>query len=206
MSDQSESWRAYVDTRTPEQLFLDASKSDDPTEDYQLLMLHAIATRDQAIRKMAEAREIKHLRDNDASFPILFQVMRYFGDAPAVVSWSLDHGARIDARGINDWTPLHLACLHGYIGLVQALVERGADINARTRIDDRFTPLEEAIVAGHKNVVEFLLSEDADVTGALYLSSRERHEFVPILERHIKTRSGLSRRKQKRQHGRRRDY
>jgi len=56
----------------------------------------------------------------------------------------LSRGADTAQRGLNDWTPLHYAVSRDDVAAIELLVAHGADINARTRIDDLATPLEEA--------------------------------------------------------------
>jgi ankyrin repeat protein len=68
----------------------------------------------------------------------------------------LDHGADRGQRGVNDYTPLHCAAASGHPALVELLLERGADPNASTRIDDAETPLEVAEAAGHREVAHIL--------------------------------------------------
>jgi hypothetical protein len=206
LSAPDDDWGNYARNRSAEQMVLDASLVPDPEVAYQKLLLHAIATADKSLEKILADRGISFLRDfepyNRPWGGVLFQAIGCFGDSPDLIDWALRHGARIDARGFNDWTPLHMACQKGYIGVIRTLIEHGAGVNEKTRIDDHFTPLCVAIAAGHKVVVEFLLAHGADVGGAVYLASRERPEFIPILEKQIKKQTGLSRRKQKRRHGR----
>jgi hypothetical protein len=56
----------------------------------------------------------------------------------------LSRGADTAQRGLNDWTPLHYAASRDDVAAIKLLVASGADINAKTRIDDFTTPLEEA--------------------------------------------------------------
>jgi ankyrin repeat protein len=94
---------------------------------------------------------------------LIYQAVREYGDAAqSSIEWLLRHGARINARGYNDWTALHLACKRGCLGAVKILLENGADMNAQTIIDGGWTPLMEACSAGKKDVVEFLLENGAD--------------------------------------------
>lgn len=42
----------------------------------------------------------------------------------------LGYGANVDARDVEQWTPLHAACTCGHLNLVKILVENGADLLA----------------------------------------------------------------------------
>ena len=66
----------------------------------------------------------------------------------------LAHGADIQQRGHNDYTPLHWAVADRNIKAVEFLLAHGADPNARTRIDDCATPLEEAEILGLSDIAE----------------------------------------------------
>ncbi|SIO64035.1 Ankyrin repeat [Bradyrhizobium erythrophlei] len=68
----------------------------------------------------------------------------------------LSRGADIAQRGLNDWTPLHYAVSRDDVPAIELLLAHGADVNARTRIDDCTTPLEEAERSNHKRVVDAL--------------------------------------------------
>ena len=58
------------------------------------------------------------------------------------------------------FTPLHNASYKGYMPVVMALVEAGADVNAR---DARgFTPLHHASYMGHEKVEAYLLKKGAN--------------------------------------------
>ena len=87
-------------------------------------------------------------------FPPLFQAI----DAPrddrhAVLAVLLDAGADAGQRGLNDGTALHHAVARRDIVALRMLLARGADIAARTRIDDHSTPLEDAEAAGFAEAV-----------------------------------------------------
>ena len=56
----------------------------------------------------------------------------------------LRFGADVNLKGINDWTPAHMAAARNDVKALKILVKYGADLNIQTNIDDYATPLEEA--------------------------------------------------------------
>jgi ankyrin repeat protein len=68
----------------------------------------------------------------------------------------LERGADVERRGINDCTPLHWAAGAGDRRSVELLLAHGADIHARTRIDDVATAKEIAQAGGHSEVATLL--------------------------------------------------
>ena len=84
-----------------------------------------------------------------AGFPALIAALSTDRtDRYELIELLLGAGADIEARGINDWTPLHYAAATGDPEAIELLLARGADPSARTRIDDCATPLEEAEILG----------------------------------------------------------
>lgn len=65
-------------------------------------------------------------------------------------------GAPLQARGMNDWTALHLAGVRGDIVALTILLAAGADRRARTCIDGYATPEEEARALGKGAAADFL--------------------------------------------------
>lgn len=82
--------------------------------------------------------------DNEGFPSLIATLSTDRGDRYALAQLLLDAGARIDQRGLNDWTVLHYAVSRRDIKAVQLLLQHGADATLRTRIDDYTTPLEEA--------------------------------------------------------------
>ncbi len=74
----------------------------------------------------------------------------------------LDAGVPINALA-SDSAPLHLASRNNSIGLVKALIARGADLNVVTLISG-FTPLMLAAKKGNSSVIKHLLKAGADPT------------------------------------------
>jgi ankyrin repeat protein len=71
-------------------------------------------------------------------------------------------GSRIRAFAHDGWTPLHLASFFGHVGTARLLIERGADLAARSRNATDNLPLHAAAVQGHADVVALLLASGAD--------------------------------------------
>ena len=79
-------------------------------------------------------------------------------DVAEIVALLLEFGADPDQRGINDYTPLHMAASVDHADAVQLLLKAGADPRLRTRIDDYETARELAGKAGHQTI-EAMLAE-----------------------------------------------
>ncbi len=83
----------------------------------------------------------------------------------------LKHGADVNAVGENGLTPLHIAARAGCTRAVEVLIDRGADLNARSRAIPQYgdpqpagqTPLLLALRSGYLNVAQLLIDRGADV-------------------------------------------
>jgi uncharacterized protein len=69
-------------------------------------------------------------------------------DVDDIIRLLLSFGTDPNQRGINDYTPLHMAVAERNARAVQILLDGGADPELRTRIDDYDSPLEMAEAAG----------------------------------------------------------
>jgi len=81
-------------------------------------------------------------------------------DRQEVLELLLSRGAAVEQRGLNDYTPLHWAAGTGDRRAVEALLAHGADVLARTRIDDYETAREIAERAGHREIAALLLAHE----------------------------------------------
>lgn len=77
-------------------------------------------------------------------------------DVDEMLRLLLSFGADPNQRGINDWTPLHMAVAERNPHAIQILLDAGADPELRTRIDDCDTPLEMANAAGLDTIAAML--------------------------------------------------
>ncbi|UCG57648.1 MAG: ankyrin repeat domain-containing protein [Phycisphaerales bacterium] len=90
----------------------------------------------------------------------------------------IGHGAKVDAAaktvpGVsvltegymlgNGTTPLHVAAAYGRRDLVEVLIAKGADVNAKTEYGN--APLHLAVWTGHLDVVQLLIRSGADANG-----------------------------------------
>jgi uncharacterized protein len=101
----------------------------------------------------------------DDGFPPLIAALSCTRDAPGanrrtdvddVLRLLLSFGADPNGRGINDYTPLHMAVAERNPLGIHILLEAGADPELRTRIDECHTPLDMAIAAGLTDVAAML--------------------------------------------------
>jgi ankyrin repeat protein len=77
-------------------------------------------------------------------------------DVDDILRLLLSFGADPNQRGINDYTPLHMAVAVNSPTAARLLLDAGADPALRTRIDDYETPLEMAAAAGVSAIVTIL--------------------------------------------------
>ena len=73
----------------------------------------------------------------------------------------LDHGADMNARDKDGFTPLHAAAQTGHLPLVDLLILRGADLNLGS--NQGVTPLILAAQKGHLEIVKLLVEKGAVV-------------------------------------------
>jgi ankyrin repeat protein len=73
----------------------------------------------------------------------------------------LASGADPNQRGVNDYTPLHMAVCEENVPALELLLEAGADPRLRTRIDYCETPGELAARAGRGEMAKRLAAWEA---------------------------------------------
>lgn len=74
-------------------------------------------------------------------------------DVVEIVRLLLEFGADPNQRGLNDYTPLHMAVGERNVEAVELLLKAGADPDCRIRIDACETPLEMAERANLRHIV-----------------------------------------------------
>ncbi|MFY9233773.1 MAG: ankyrin repeat domain-containing protein [Fimbriimonadaceae bacterium] len=76
-------------------------------------------------------------------------IEREEADKYEIMTMLIEFGADLNAHGVNDWTPAHLAAARDDVEALRILNAANADFSIRTRIDSHLTPLEEARLLGH---------------------------------------------------------
>jgi uncharacterized protein len=77
-------------------------------------------------------------------------------DTADIIKLLVTFDADPNQRGINDYTPLHMAVCERNLPAIEVLLQAGADPRLRTRIDHHETPLEIADGAGLVEIAKLL--------------------------------------------------
>jgi ankyrin repeat protein len=113
-----------------------------------------------AIEWMLEKKAELNFRDEEGYTPVLAAIERKGTDKHEILEMLLRAGASANLKGINDWTPAHLAAARDDVEALKILIRYGADLTVRTDIDDYATPLEEARTLGSSKAVSYLEMSD----------------------------------------------
>ena len=76
-----------------------------------------------------------------------------------VVQYLVEKGANIEAKNIDQWTPLHFASRKGSLPIVQYLIEKGANIEGKD--NEQKTPLYISFERNNTTIVEYLIEKGA---------------------------------------------
>lgn len=109
-----------------------------------------------SVRWMLEKHVDLNFRDEEGYTPLHVAIEREPPARYELLELLLHAGAPINRKGINDWTPAHMAAARDDVEALKVLVRHGADLSIRTQIDDYATPLEEARNLGSTNAAKYL--------------------------------------------------
>jgi ankyrin repeat protein len=84
-------------------------------------------------------------KDDEGYTPLHSAIDRDHPDKHEVIKLLINSGADINAHGINDWTPSHMAAVRNDLISLKIILEAGPDLAIRTRIDNFSTAMETAI-------------------------------------------------------------
>ncbi len=96
------------------------------------------------------------------------------GRTDAVLSELDRDPALIGAHSTDGWTPLHLAAFFGRRDLAESLIERGAEVDARSTNAMKNTPLHAATAGKKAELVKLLLEEGANA------NARQEGGWTPL--------------------------
>lgn len=88
--------------------------------------------------------------------PLLACVEQSGAEKYQILEYLISSGANLNERGINGWTPLHLAALRDDERSMRMLLAAGADRTVTTQCDDNATAEDEARNSGHLKSAEFI--------------------------------------------------
>jgi ankyrin repeat protein len=74
---------------------------------------------------------------------------------------AIDNGADVNVKNKEGYTPLHRACIWGYLNIAKLLIENKADVNIKTNRGS--ASLHFACSWGYLNIVKLLIENSADV-------------------------------------------
>ena len=96
--------------------------------------------------------------DEEGFTPLHTALERELPEKHVILEVLLRAGTPVNRKGVNDWTPAHMAAAYDDVEALTLLVRYGADLSIRTDIDDYATPLEEAQTLGKANAAKYLAS------------------------------------------------
>jgi uncharacterized protein len=120
--------------------------------------LHALRSSEKNGRSLIQKGVPVNAKDSDFGNTSLHEV--YNNRTAAVTSLLLENGAQVDARNLEQKTPLYLAAEIGKAEIVEVLIRNGADVNARS--SNNSTPLHAG--TGDVAVTRLLLQAGANPT------------------------------------------
>lgn len=119
--------------------------SPEPQRLLDAVARHPVASIRWLLAQGAPAR----IEVDDGFPPIHLAIDRDVPDRYDIVRELVEHGADVNERGFNDWTPLHRAAAgRDDVRMVCLLLDLGADPRQTTTIDNQATPEEEARIQG----------------------------------------------------------
>ena len=99
-------------------------------------------------------------RDDDGDTPLQWASQgRFYHKDGSVLRLLLEHGADINAQGLNGWAPLHRASYLGSLKFVRLLLEHGADVEAKD--NGGKTALQVAAQYGRDEIMKLLREHGA---------------------------------------------
>ena len=125
----------------------------------------------EAIRA-GDLSRVTALVDADPSLAVFAAAI--LGETKRVEELLAGNRSLVSVLSSDGWTPLHLAAYFGKQETAQALLNRGAEVNARSTNPMRNTPLHAAAAGRHTGIAKLLLDRGAAV------SARQEGGWTPL--------------------------
>ncbi|RDD34417.1 Ankyrin repeat domain protein [Wolbachia endosymbiont of Cylisticus convexus] len=115
-------------------------------------------------KKYGNTEIVKFLREKQSEYNYALLAAGRSEDADEIINL-LNKGADANVKYSDGITILHMAAYNGWVNVVEALLDQGANVDAASyRLDFKgLTPLHMAIMNGHLDVVKTLLNRVEDV-------------------------------------------
>ena len=85
----------------------------------------------------------------------------HYATTKAIAELLIANGADLNAKGVDEWTPLHGVVDYGNEEIVALLIAEGADVNAKDKYES--TPLHIAATMSRKEIIKLLIAKGADM-------------------------------------------
>jgi uncharacterized protein len=108
------------------------------------------------IRQLLELGANPNIEVDDGFPPTIAAAMSDRPERNEILKLLLEFGADVHQRGLNGWLALHCVAQKDDPEAIELVLRYGADVNARTNVDDYETALEESERGGKKKAVEAL--------------------------------------------------
>lgn len=122
--------------------------------------------------RSGDPSQVQTLVEADPTLAIFAAAMQ--GDAARIEQLLAGNRALVSAISSDGWTPLHLACHFGREEAARALVNKGADVAARSTNAMTNTPLHAAAAGRSATVAKFLLDRGASA------NARQNGGWTPL--------------------------
>lgn len=139
----------------------------------------------QLVKFLLENGANTEIKDNNGWTPLI-SIAQLGKDRTDIARMILDKGANINAVDMDGFSSLHIAIDNQYLRLAKLLIEKGIDINIKTKLDKE-TALHKAVRNQYSEIVNLLLKNGAKVNiansdGLTALDIAKEEGFIEIAE------------------------
>jgi len=170
--------KAFVDLLVARRADIDAKNKDGRSPLFWTLIMPMLVSPASSNEQSMLSRHVLSQLSPAEQAEFRNDLKRWKGQWREVAELLLNHGADVSADSKGD-SPLYLATLLGDKKLVEALIDRGADINyAGVGVGPGETALHGAIAEKHRDIAELLIKKGANVNARNSRSARTPLHFL----------------------------